>query len=76
MKAITRKIDKLGRIVLPMDYRKALGLNVTKEVTLSIEGDAITVRGSGGACKLCGSAVAIGGRLEVCATCIGIIKTL
>ena len=26
MQVITRRIDKLGRIVLPMDYRKALGL--------------------------------------------------
>ena len=42
MQTISRKIDKLGRIVLPMDYRKALGLEGEVRVVLGINGNAIT----------------------------------
>ena len=42
MQTISRKIDKLGRIVLPMDYRKALGLEGEVRVVLGINGNTIT----------------------------------
>ena len=42
MQTISRKIDKLGRIVLHMDYRKALGLEGEVRVVLGINGNAIT----------------------------------
>lgn len=31
---ITRKVDELGRIVLPMDYRKHYGINPTDELDI------------------------------------------
>ena len=52
MDIISRKIDKLGRIVLPMDFRKALGLEGEAEVVLSIRGNAITVKGAKRVCQI------------------------
>ena len=32
METILRKIDKLGRVVLPMDFRKVLGLEARQRL--------------------------------------------
>ena len=70
MKAVIRKIDRLGRIVLPMDYRKALGLGQEEKVVLSIENNAITVRGSNNSCKLCGKLIEKQSSVPVCPLCV------
>lgn len=74
MNGIYRKIDKLGRIVLPMNYRKALGLEGEATVSLCVHGDQITVRGIDQACKLCGSIRDVSKKLRVCADCIKSIR--
>lgn len=71
-----RKIDKLGRIVLPLDYRKALGLEGEAEIILSIERDAITIRGKLTSCRLCGSGNGILPDLGICHTCVQNIKKI
>ena len=74
MNIVSRKIDKLGRIVLPMDFRKALGLEGEAEVVLGINGNAITVKGVDTSCKLCGSMVEVSNSLRVCSECIRKIR--
>ena len=75
MEIIERRIDKLGRIVLPMDFRKALGLEGEVTVALGISGDTITVRSADISCKLCGSKEEIS-QLMVCASCVRKIKKM
>lgn len=75
MELVGRRIDKLGRIVLPMDFRKALGLEGEAEVVLGINGNAITVRGADTACRLCGSSEDVS-ELKVCSSCVRKIKQL
>ncbi|MBQ9938624.1 MAG: AbrB/MazE/SpoVT family DNA-binding domain-containing protein [Oscillospiraceae bacterium] len=41
--AVIRKIDKLGRIVIPKDFRKALGVDVDSELTIRLKDGVITV---------------------------------
>ena len=55
MALIERRIDKLGRIVLPMHFRKALGLEGEADVVIDICGNTIVVKGADTACRLCGS---------------------
>jgi transcriptional pleiotropic regulator of transition state genes len=74
MNIVLRKIDKLGRIVLPMDFRKALGLEGEAEVVLGINENAITVKGVDTSCKLCGSMVEVSKSLMVCSECIRKIR--
>ena len=76
MQVITRRIDKLGRIVLPMDYRKVLGLYSESEVILCIEGNAITIKGTDTICKLCGSDTEVSKSIGVCSECVKKIKSI
>ena len=74
MENILRKIDKLGRVVLPMDFRKALGLNGEAEVVLSIKDNYITIRGAATHCRLCASLVKVEESLGICWDCINRIR--
>ena len=74
MELVARKIDKLGRIVLPMDFRKALGLEGEAEVIIGVHGDAITVKGAQATCRICGCAQNISANLKICTDCITKIK--
>ena len=74
MNIVSRKIDTLGRIVLPMDFRKALGLEGEAEVVLDICGNTIVVKGADTACRLCGSMVEVSKSLSVCSECIRKIR--
>lgn len=53
---IVRKIDELGRIVLPIETRRALGLNAGDGAEIFVEGDNIILRKYEPACIFCGSA--------------------
>ena len=75
MALVERKIDKLGRIVLPMHFRKALGLEGEADVVLDISGNIIIVRGADMTCKLCGSNEEVS-QLKVCSSCVRKIKNL
>ena len=66
MKLVERRIDKLGRIVLPMDFRKALGLEGEAELTLSISGNAVILKGIESSCKLCGSSKDVLQKFKIC----------
>ena len=46
---IIRKIDELGRIVIPKDARNTIGLNAGDDVEISVEGDAVMVK----KCEVC-----------------------
>ena len=76
MNAIVRRVDKLGRIVLPMNYRRALGIETDSEVVLGIDDGIITVKPCGEACKLCGSRESVNEDVSLCNVCISRIKSI
>ena len=76
MNAIVRKVDKLARIVLPMNYRRALELSADSEVLLGINDGVITVKPCYEACKLCGSRDGVNDEVSLCTDCIGRIKDI
>lgn len=41
---IVRKIDELGRLVIPIELRKAMGLDAGSELQLFVEGESIILR--------------------------------
>ncbi len=69
-----RKLDELGRVVLPAEFRARLSLNVTDTVSIAFEDDAIVIRPDSPRCKLCFSKVDVDPSLCVCKTCIEMIK--
>ncbi len=53
---IVRKIDETGRIVLPKDFRRRLGLEAnTDAVELFADGDQIIIRKYATKCIFCGT---------------------
>ncbi len=50
-----RKIDNLGRIVIPMDIRKALEIKEWDELRISLEENAIRIQKATPTCTFCGS---------------------
>lgn len=57
---IARQIDNLGRIVLPMELRRALGINVRDPLDISVEGDRIIIRRHYASCVFCGTTQNVG----------------
>ena len=68
---IVRKIDELGRIVLPMELRRTFNLNIKDSVEIYVESDGIVLKKYEPSCIFCGEATNITqfkGK-NVCDTC-------
>lgn len=63
---IKRKVDKLGRIVLPADCCEALGLTSRSGVEITLDRDRIILTAAKPICKLCGINEDIHPRLSYC----------
>jgi transcriptional pleiotropic regulator of transition state genes len=73
---IVRRVDDLGRIVIPMELRRTLGINVKDPISISTEGDRIILQKHRDACAICGSeehTLEVKGR-AVCEHCVEEIK--
>ena len=53
---IVRKIDELGRVVLPMELRRTLNLNIKDSIEIYVEGDQIILKKYEPCCIFCGEA--------------------
>jgi len=53
---IVRKVDSLGRIVLPIELRRTLGIDVKDSLELFVDGDMLVFRKYSPACAFCSSA--------------------
>ena len=76
MNGFTRKIDRLGRIVLPINFRKTLHLKEESAVILTLEENKICIRSCELTCKLCGRQLPMESKFSICLECITKIKKL
>ena len=51
---IVRRLDELGRIVLPMELRKTLDLKVRDSIEITVEKGSIVLRKYSQSCVFCG----------------------
>lgn len=51
---LVRKIDKLGRIVLPVEFRRSLNLEVEDDVEIMLEGNFVKISKHENGCVFCG----------------------
>ena len=74
---VVRKVDELGRIVLPIELRKLMDINVKDAVEIFTDGDSIILKKYMPACIFCGDAsdVVYLGEKRVRRRCIEKIKT-
>lgn len=68
---IVRKIDELGRLVLPIETRRALGLSAGEGVEIFVDSDRVILKKYEPACIFCGDAddVIIFNGKKVCRKC-------
>lgn len=52
---IVRKVDELGRIVLPIELRRTLDIAEKDAVEIYVDGDAVVLRKYDPSCVFCGS---------------------
>lgn len=76
MTEYVRKIDKLGRIVIPMEYRKKACLEIDDEASIKEENGRIIIERKTPSCKICGSEENLNKEISLCQNCIDKIKNL
>ncbi len=75
---IVRRIDELGRIVLPSELRKTMEMNVGDSVEIFVDGNKVVLKKYQPACMFCGSTdetVMYKDKL-VCKECIEVLNKL
>ncbi|MDD3304003.1 MAG: AbrB/MazE/SpoVT family DNA-binding domain-containing protein [Clostridia bacterium] len=53
---IVRKVDELGRIVLPSELRKSLNIEIKDSIEIYVSGDSIVLKKYFPSCIFCGEA--------------------
>ena len=75
---IVRKVDELGRIVLPIEMRRTLDIAERDSLEIYVEGDGIILKKYQSACVFCANTkdvVGFGGK-NICPDCLGKLKAL
>lgn len=69
---ISRTIDRLGRVVVPVEFRRALAIGDHDLVEISLEGDRIVLTRVDRTCVFCGATTDLREHRnrQVCAPCI------
>lgn len=68
---IIRKVDELGRIVLPIELRRSLDIADRDELEIFVEGDSVILRKHESSCIFCDRAAArIFQGKSICASCL------
>lgn len=74
---IVRKVDELGRIVLPIELRRTLDINERDSLEIYVEGNQIVLKKYEPACIFCSSATDVTNfkGKNVCAACVAALKS-
>ncbi|HUP70958.1 MAG TPA: AbrB/MazE/SpoVT family DNA-binding domain-containing protein [Acidimicrobiales bacterium] len=69
---MARKVDDLGRIVLPVEMRRLFGIRAGDALEIGVDDTGIVLRKVETGCVFCGGAEALRGHHEkqVCASCV------
>ena len=73
---IVRKVDELGRNVLPSELRKSLGIEIKDSLEIYVSGDSIILKKYLPACIFCGEAneVTVFKGKNICSKCLKQLK--
>ena len=65
-----RKVDNLGRIVIPKELRTKYGLFAGGDITFEDNGDGVLVKSCEGLCRICGGFPDGGLSVPLCKWCV------
>ena len=75
MNGIEKDVDSLGRVVIPIKFRKKLGVESNSKVLVSLEDDMILISPANKHCALCGTKIENTQKFRLCNCCISMIKS-
>lgn len=73
---VVRKLDTLGRVVIPIELRKTMGIDIKDTLEIYTEGDEIILKKYAPGCVFCGDArnvSAFKGK-NICSKCMKELK--
>ena len=75
---VVRKVDELGRVVLPIELRRNLGINEKDSLEIYVDGSQIILKKYDPACVFCGESagVTLFKEKRVCARCLAEMKAM
>lgn len=76
---IIRRIDNLGRVVIPKEIRKALVIKEGDAVEIGLEGEQVYIKKPSIECKFCNNILTeeqLDSKFKICSSCQEEIKSL
>ncbi len=73
--SMVRKIDELGRVVLPMEFRKELNVGTKCEMRMEIKDGSIVLTPNECICMGCGAIIPPKTKYKLCDSCVTRIRT-
>ena len=75
---MTRKIDGLGRVVLPVEFRQALGINEGDDVEVALGNNEIVLKRAAAGCVFCSADADLieNDGIYVCRLCVERLQSL
>ena len=74
MKQYQRKIDELGRVVIPDEIRESLRIKAKSHAGIMLLGSEIEIIPNSSVCRICGGTVKAEGKSNLCSECIQIVR--
>ena len=74
MVGIEKEGDALGRVVIPIEYRKSLGIEANTKVFITLENNALFISPAKACCALCGKPTQESSGIRLCEDCIKKVK--
>ena len=73
---IVRKVDELGRIVLPIELRRTLSIEEKDALEIYVDGESIILKKYEPACVFCSNAkdVIVFKNKNICSSCVSQLK--
>lgn len=73
---IVRKVDELGRVVLPIELRRTLGIAEKDALEIYVDGESIVLKKYEPACIFCDNAkdIIVFKNRNICSECISALK--
>lgn len=73
---IVRKVDELGRIVLPIELRRTLGIAERDALEIYVDGNSIVLKKYEASCIFCGESHDVGNfkGKNICPKCLAELK--
>jgi AbrB family transcriptional regulator, transcriptional pleiotropic regulator of transition state genes len=73
---VVRRVDELGRIVIPVEIRKRFGIRERDPLEISVQGDSVVLTRPIGRCVFCSSVDGLTEFRErsICASCLALLR--